>query len=155
VSALTNSSTPLPSPLDGRALHVAEEAYRKVLALQPRHFRTLCSLATVRLQLGDAQEARTLLDRAADVAGDSADLHLTVGKAFAGLGDLAKATSHFARAAALDESSIEPRLLLGGALYGLGDPAAAVRHGPLPAHGRHRLGGMAHRRAGQDIVAAR
>ncbi|WP_316234191.1 sulfotransferase [Bradyrhizobium sp. SZCCHNR1098] len=128
VSASTNSSAPLPSTLDGRALQVAEEAYRKVLALQPRHFRTLCSLATVRLQLGDAQEARTLLDRAADAAGDSADLHLTVGKAFAGLGDLAKATSHFARAAALDESSIEPRLLLGGALYGLGDPAAAVRH---------------------------
>ncbi|NPU12907.1 tetratricopeptide repeat protein [Bradyrhizobium sp. 83002] len=128
VSASINSGAPLPSPIDGRALQVAEEAYRKVLALQPKHFRTLCSLATVRLQLGDAQEARTLLDRAADTAGDSADLHVMLGKAFAGLGDLAKATSHFARAAALDESSIEPRLLLGGALYGLGDPAAAVRH---------------------------
>ncbi|MGJ4947190.1 sulfotransferase [Bradyrhizobium sp. HKCCYLS20291] len=128
VSAATSSSATIPSPIDSRALKVAEDAYRKVLALQPGHFRTLCSLATVRLQLGDAQEARTLLDRAADATGDSADLHLTVGKAFAGLGDLAKATSHFARAAALDESSVEPRLLLGGALYGLGDPAAAVQH---------------------------
>ncbi|MGJ4928429.1 sulfotransferase [Bradyrhizobium sp. HKCCYLS2038] len=127
VSASTDASAKIPSPIDGRALQVAEVAYRKVLALQPGHFRTLCSLATVRLQLGDAGEARTLLDRAADAAGDSADLHLTVGKAFAGLGDLAKATSHFARAAALDESSVESRLLLGGALYGLGDPAAAVR----------------------------
>ncbi|CCD83988.1 tetratricopeptide repeat-containing sulfotransferase family protein [Bradyrhizobium sp. ORS 285] len=128
VSASSNARAPFPSPIDGRALQIAEEAYRKVLALQPQHFRTLCSLATVRLQLGDADEARTLLERAADAAGDSAGLHLTVGKAFAGLGDLAKATSHFARAAALDDSSVEPRLLLGGALYGLGDPAAAVQH---------------------------
>ncbi|MGC2781114.1 MAG: sulfotransferase [Bradyrhizobium sp.] len=117
-----------PAAIDARALLIAEQAYRKVLALQPRHFRTLCSLATVRLQLGDVNEARTLLDQAANAAGDAADLHLTLGKAFAGLGDLAKAASHLQRAVALDESSLEARLLLGGALYSLGDPAGAVRH---------------------------
>ncbi|MGJ4888786.1 sulfotransferase [Bradyrhizobium sp. HKCCYLRH3099] len=160
VPASTDASRLHPSPIDDRALQVAEEAYRKVLALQPTHFRTLCGLATVRLQLGDAREARTLLDRAADVAGESADLQLTVGKAFAALGDLAKATSHFARAAALDDSSVEPRLLLGGALYGLGDPAAAVQHleGALSIDDAnpdlHQALGLALQRLGQFEKAA-
>ncbi|UFZ05852.1 tetratricopeptide repeat protein [Bradyrhizobium ontarionense] len=117
-----------PAAIDDHALKIAEQAYRKVLALQPRHFRTLCSLATVRLQLGDAHEARALLGQAANAAGDAADLHLTLGKAFAGLGDLAEATSHLQRAVALDESTLEARLLLGSALYSLGDLAGAVRH---------------------------
>lgn len=121
------SSAPPPA-IDDRALQIAEQAYRNVLALQPKHFRTLCSLAMVRLQLGDAHEARALLEQAAREAGDSAELHLSLGKAFAGLGDLGSSSSHLQRAIALDESSIAARLLLGSVLCSLGDPAAAVRY---------------------------
>src|SRR5581483_7278115 len=121
------SSVPPPA-IDDRALQLAEQAYRNVLALQPKHFRTLCSLAMIRLQLGDAHEARALLEQAASEAGDSADLHLCLGKAFAGVGDLSKSSSHLQRAIAIDESSIEARLLLGSILCNLGDAAVAVRH---------------------------
>jgi len=126
---VSSAGTSVPTPaIDHRALQVTEQAYRKVLAFQPKHFRTLCSLAMVRLQLGDADEARGLLEQAANEAGDSADLHLSLGKAFAGLGDPGKSSTHLQRAVALDESAIEPRLLLGSVLCTLGDPAAAVRH---------------------------
>ncbi|GLH75638.1 hypothetical protein SSBR45G_05460 [Bradyrhizobium sp. SSBR45G] len=128
VPAPADGGQPPTAAINERALRVAEEAYRKVLALQPRHFRTLCSLAMVRLQLGDAHEARTLLDQAAEETGDSAELHLSLGKTFAGLGDLAKASTHLQRAVALDGTSTEARFLLGSALTSLGDPASAVRH---------------------------
>ncbi|WP_316225514.1 sulfotransferase [Bradyrhizobium sp. SZCCHNS3052] len=128
VPAASDGRQPSAAALNDQALRIAEQAYRKVLSLQPRHFRTLCSLAMVRLQLGDTHEARDLLDQAAEEAGDAADLHLSLGKSFAGLGDLAKASAHLQRAVALDETSTEARLLLGSALTSLGDPAGAVRH---------------------------
>ncbi|MGY3452440.1 sulfotransferase [Bradyrhizobium sp. USDA 4353] len=154
VSAPANGRQPTQA-LDERALRVAEEAYRKVLALQPRHFRTLCSLAMVRLQLGDAHEARTLLDQAAEQAGESADLHLSLGKTYAGLGDLAKASTHLQRAVALDSRSIEARLLLGSVLTSLGDPTGAVSHLELALEERpndadaHQALGFALQRLGQ------
>ncbi|MGY4308625.1 tetratricopeptide (TPR) repeat protein [Bradyrhizobium sp. USDA 4369] len=128
INASTGPVAPSAAAIDERALRITEQAYRKVLALQPHHFRTLCGLAMVRLQLGDIHEARTLLDQAAREAGDSAEFHLMLGKAFAGLGDLATSSVHLQRAVALDDTLVQARILLGSAFTSLGDPAGAVRH---------------------------
>ena len=108
------------------ALQTAEQAYRKVLADQPRHFRALCALAAVRGQLGALDEARDLIGQAIDVAQPSADDHVVLGTTFIRINDVASAHRQFEMAVALDEGHAEARFHLANILGGRGDVADAV-----------------------------
>jgi tetratricopeptide (TPR) repeat protein len=110
----------------GYALQTAEQAYRRVLADQPGHFRALCGLAAVRGQLGALDEARDLIGRAVDVAGPSADDHVVLGTTFIRINDLEGAHRQFEIAVARDEGHAEARLHLANVLAGRGDVAGAV-----------------------------
>src|SRR6266702_4665631 len=110
----------------GYALHTAEEAYRQVLAKQPRHFRALCGLAVVRAELGARDEARDLIGRAVDAAGQSAADHIALGMTFIRINDLESAHRQFEIAVARDEGHAEARFHLANVLSGRGDVADAV-----------------------------
>ena len=110
----------------GYALHAAEQAYRRVLADQPGHFRALCALAVVRGQLGALDEARGLIGRAVEVAGQSAEDHVVLGTTFIRINDLESARRQFEMAVAFDEGHAEARFHLANVLCGRGDVADAV-----------------------------
>lgn len=110
----------------GYALHTAEQAYRRVLADQPRQFRALCGLAVVRGQLGALDEARDLIGQAVDVAGQSAEDHVVLGMTFIRINDLESAHRQFEMAVALDEGHAEARFHLANVLGGRGNVADAV-----------------------------
>jgi tetratricopeptide (TPR) repeat protein len=108
------------------ALHSAEQTYRRVLADQPKHFRALCGLAVVRGQLGAIDEARHLISRAVDVAGQSAEDHVVLGTTFIRVNDLESARRQFEMAIMRNEGHAEARLHLANVLSGRGDIADAV-----------------------------
>jgi tetratricopeptide (TPR) repeat protein len=110
----------------GYALQTAEQAYRRVLADQPAHFRALCGLAVVRSRLGALDEARDLIGQAVDVAGPSTEDHVVLGTTFIRLNDLAGAHRQFEMAVALDEGHAEARFHLANVLSGRGDVTDAV-----------------------------
>jgi tetratricopeptide (TPR) repeat protein len=112
----------------GYASQTAEQAFRRVLADQPGHFRALCGLAVVRGQLGALDEARDLIGQAVDVAGQSAEDHVVLGTTFIRMNDLASARRQFEMAVALDEGHAEARFHLANVLSGRGDVADAVIH---------------------------
>jgi tetratricopeptide (TPR) repeat protein len=112
----------------GYGLHAAEQAYRRVLADQPRHFRALCGLAVVRDQLGAPGEARDLIARALDVAGQSAEDHVVLGTTFIRVNDLENARRQLEMAVALDEGHAKARFHLANVLSSTGDVADAVVH---------------------------
>jgi tetratricopeptide (TPR) repeat protein len=107
-------------------LQTAEQAYRRVLTDQPGHFRALCGLAVVRGQLGGLDEARDLVGRAVDVAGQSAEDHVVLGTTFIRINDLESAHRQFEIAVSLDEAHAEARFHLANVLSGRGDVAHAV-----------------------------
>src|SRR5450755_4376791 len=110
----------------GYALQTAEQAYRRVLADQPAHFRALCGLAVVRSRLGALDEARDLIGQAVDVAGPSTEDHVVLGTTFIRLNDLASAHRQLETAVALDEGHAEARFHLANVLSGRGDVTDAV-----------------------------
>src|SRR3984893_10096709 len=121
----TSAASAIPDA-PGYSLQTAEQAYRRVLADQPGHFRALCGLAAVRGQLGALDEARDLIGRAVDVAGPSADDHVVLGTTFIRINDLESAHRQFEIAVARDEGHAEARLHLANVLAGRGDDAGAV-----------------------------
>lgn len=99
-----------------------------ILTVQPRHVRTLCSLATLRVELGDIADARRLLGEAAAAVDPSADAHVMLGKAYSALGDFVQARRHYRQAVALDDNHTKAHVLLGTALLGEGEFAASLPH---------------------------
>jgi tetratricopeptide (TPR) repeat protein len=112
----------------GNALHSAEQAYRRVLAEKPRHFRALCGLAVVRAQLGAPDEARELMGRAVDAAGQSTADHVALGMTFIRINDLESAQRRFEMAVARDDGHAEARFHLANVLSGRGNVTDAVIH---------------------------
>lgn len=110
------------------ALKAAEQAYRGLLADEPRHFRALCGLAAVRSQLGAQAEARELLAQAVATAGASVEDQIALGAAFRRINDPASARRHLEQAVRLDKEHGEARFQLASLLLAAGDAAGAVAH---------------------------
>jgi len=117
------SATPVAG---GYALHTAEQAYRQLLASQPEHFRALCGLAAVRGQLGALDEARELIAKAVNVAGQSVDDQTVLGTTFIRINDLDGARHHLETAVGLDPTQAGARFHLANVLCTRGDVAEAV-----------------------------
>jgi len=114
-------------PVSGEhALQTAEQAYRRVLADQPGHFRALCGLAALRGQLGALDEARDLIGQAVDIAGQSAEDHVLLGTTYIRINDLECAQRQLEMAVALDEGHAEARFHLANVLSRRGNIANAV-----------------------------
>jgi tetratricopeptide (TPR) repeat protein len=117
------SATPVAG---GYALHTAEQAYRQLLATQPRHFRALCGLAAVRSQLGAVDEARELMGQAVAVAGQSVEDQIALGTTYIRINDFESAHHHLDTAVGLDQGNAEARFHLANVLCGRGKVAEAV-----------------------------
>src|ERR1700730_6951671 len=120
-------SAPATPVAGGYALHTAEQAYRQLLATQPRHFRALCGLAAVRSQLGAVDEARELMGQAVAVAGQSVEDQITLGTTYIRINDFESAHRHLETAVSLDQGSAEARFHLANVLCSRGDVAEAVK----------------------------
>ncbi len=109
----------------------------------------------VRHQLGALAEARDLISKAVDVAGQSAEDHVVLGTTFIRINDLESAHRQFEMAVALDEGHAEARFHLANVLCGRDDVAEAVIQyervlavDPNNAEARQNLG-LALQRLGQ------
>jgi tetratricopeptide (TPR) repeat protein len=156
VSASTAPLSPPMPPVDASTLHAAEQAHRRMLTTQPHHFRTLCGLAMVRLQLGDIGEAEMLLGQAASAAEQTADAPLLLGQAFANLGDGCRrlgrhrdAITHYMRALSIHPETSGVLLNLGGCHQAAGqlEPAIQAFHqalaqNPHQAEAHYNLGNI-------------
>jgi tetratricopeptide (TPR) repeat protein len=120
-------ATSHPAQSGKSVLHSAEQAYRRLLADRPDHFRALCGLAVVRGQFGAVEEAQSLLDRAAAVAGGRVEDHVVLGTAFGRINDLNGARQHLEEAVRLDKGHCDARLHLANMLHRAGDIDAAVK----------------------------
>src|SRR5579871_3054032 len=110
------------------ALQTAEQAYRRILTDQPRHFRALCALAVVRSERGDVNESRELIGRAADLADQSAADHVLLGTSYIRMGELERAHRHFETAVAIDEGNAKARFHLANVLCARDNFADALPH---------------------------
>ena len=75
--------------------------YQKVMQLQPRHFDALNLSGVIALQLGDAQQAVELFNKAAKIEREHPGIHINRGTAYQQLGDLELALTNFNKAVAL------------------------------------------------------
>lgn len=77
------------------ALADAEAAYRRILAVDPRHAVALHYLGVLRHQLGDSQTAVSLIRQALDADGGSASRYNDLGNILVQVGDSAGAAAAF------------------------------------------------------------
>jgi thioredoxin-like negative regulator of GroEL len=71
---------------------VAEPLYRRILAIEPKHFAALFRLGALRAQRGDSDAAAWVFAAAARAAPQSAAVQARVGVALAGDGPACKST---------------------------------------------------------------
>lgn len=152
----------------GRQLHAAgrlpeaEQVYRQILAVAPRHADSLHMLGVLAMQVGQPKGALQCIDQALAVQPDVAIFHVNRAAALLALGDAAAAVEGCRTALRHKRNCAEAFQVLGHALADLGRPEEAVaayqdalKHGPnLPD--LHNNLGLALRRAGraEDAAAA-
>jgi protein O-GlcNAc transferase len=103
-----------------RQFDAAEQAYHRVLDINPRRISALLGLAGLLLMRGAGEAARDLLLRSCGIAPERADVWDTLGLALLSTGDKALAEGAFARAQELAPQILE---------YGLHRADAAVEAG--------------------------
>lgn len=84
--------------------HMAEDAYGKVLAQEPENADALYLMGTLKLLYRDFEAASELLQKAVDIAGESAKVWTAYGSALEGLGRHEEAIMGFQRALELEPS---------------------------------------------------
>ena len=105
--------------------HAAAASYRAVLERQPRSFEALHLLGLLQLQSGHADEAVTLLERAAKLKPADAPTQTLLGVALQSTGNAEDSLEHFERAAKLEPRNPEYHYNHGKALRQSGQLDAA------------------------------
>ncbi len=104
----------------------AEQAYRRVLALDPGNAPALSHLAAFEHRRGNLESAQALLSRAVESDPDDVGARNNLGNLFQALGRPAEAQTQYREALRLEPSHLSARYNLGKALQRLGDLDAAV-----------------------------
>jgi len=140
----------------------AENLYRRILALDPRHPDGLLLLGTLAYQTGRLDLAVELIDAAAGVALDTAPYQASLGKMLLLLGQPQAALTHLQRAASLDPDAAETQNNLGNALHRLGQAVPAEAHYRRAldlladfAEAHNNLGNLFYEQGRTDEAAAR
>jgi predicted O-linked N-acetylglucosamine transferase (SPINDLY family) len=109
-------------------LDAAEQIYRQILAVEPRHADALHLLGVVAHQRGQHAAAIDYIGRAIAVGGDAVAYHTNLGSAYQAWGKYAEAEACHRRALELDPALAEAHNNLGNALIHQGkhEEAAAV-----------------------------
>jgi tetratricopeptide (TPR) repeat protein len=106
-------------------LESARQAYLRALELAPDHPEALSLLGTVWLQLGDARQAASCLERAAHKLRNDPGVLGNLAQAYFALGRYAEAAEAFRKAGRLDPSNVYFQMGIANALGMQGKPADA------------------------------
>jgi tetratricopeptide (TPR) repeat protein len=109
-------------------LPAARQLYRAILDIVPEHFGASCGLGAIDGQLGNLEQAITLLGHAARQAAHSADAQVRVGVILAGLNRPQLAMTYYQAALALEADHLEAHQHLANALLALERPQEAIGH---------------------------
>ncbi len=104
----------------------AVDAYRRVLAADPRHARAMHGLAMIALGQGEHQQAAQYATQAIGVEPTQADYYPTLAEAHRGLGQLVEAIACYQRAIAIQPDDPDAHSNLGTLFQAQGDLAAAA-----------------------------
>ena len=128
-------------------LAAAENAYRQILAVAPRHARTLHYLGVIAHQTGRSDLALELIERAIDCDAAVPEFHYNLGVVLEALKRLDEAAAKYRRAIALNPNHANAQLNLGNILIGLNrleeaeaQCRIAVTLSPGAANARYNLG---------------
>jgi len=105
----------------------AQQGYRAVLAVQPRHAPAWHQLGCLALAAGQAETAQQCLTRAVMLDGAQPTAHNNLGEAYRALGDLPAAVRCYQRAAELAPGYVAARVNLGVTYLALGQRDEAHR----------------------------
>ena len=105
----------------------AENLYKQVLAINPRHADTLHLLGVINYQTDRPEPAITLVRQAIAIDRKKAPYHNNLGRALEMLGRLDEAATAYRKAIELKPDYVIAYDNLGGALWWLGQPADAAR----------------------------
>lgn len=104
----------------------AEELYREILALRPKHFDAIQLLGALALQSGRFEEGADLLKRAVAINGMQAPIHSNLAFAFNALQRYQEGLASANRALALNADFVDALNNRGNALAGLESPSDAL-----------------------------
>ena len=96
-------------------LREADQLYRKVLSIDPKHPAALHFLGVIALQTGHAETAVRLIKQAVSLLPDYADAHSNLGNAQQSLGRFEDAVKSYTKALSLNPPMAETRANLGNA----------------------------------------
>jgi tetratricopeptide (TPR) repeat protein len=114
--------------LEAAAPDEAAEAYRRALALDPRHADAHVNLGRLMHESGDAEAAREHYHRALDCRPDDATAAFNLGVALEDLGRPREALAAYENALALDPGNADAHYNAASLCERLGQPADALRH---------------------------
>ena len=98
--------------MDKKSYGPAAEALSRSLELQPNPL-VAYALATAFLNLNDSAKAEAIFQQLTQAAGDSASVHIMIGRAYQNAGKMDEAAREFNRAAALDAKGSRAHYFLG------------------------------------------
>jgi tetratricopeptide (TPR) repeat protein len=104
----------------------AEELYREILALRPRHFDAIQLLGALALQSGRLEEGIALLKQAVAINGMQAPIHSNLAYAYNATRRYKEGLASASRALALQTDFVDGLNNRGNALAGLDQPAQAL-----------------------------
>jgi protein O-GlcNAc transferase len=105
----------------------AQEQFQRILAVDPRHAEANHGMGLLAQQVGNFEQAVTLIGRAIAVAPRRAAFHANFGAALLALGRAAEAVDSCRRAVKLEPNSPRLQSLLGAALLAAGRPEEAAQ----------------------------
>jgi tetratricopeptide (TPR) repeat protein len=114
--------------LEATAPEEAAEAYRRALALDPRHADAHVNLGRLLHESGDAESAGEHYRRALDCRPDDATAAFNLGVALEDLGRPREALAAYENAVALDPGNADAHYNAASLCERLGQPADALRH---------------------------
>ncbi len=102
-------------------LQVAEKLYKKVLNIDPDHFKSIHLLGTLSAQIKNLDQAKQLLNKAITINPNFSDAHYNLGNVLKELKEYKKAINSYQKAIQINPNYVHAHNNLGLVFHGLGD----------------------------------
>ena len=102
-------------------LQVAEKLYKKVLNIDPDHFKSIHLLGTLSAQIKNLDQAKQLLNKAITINPNFSDAHYNLGIVLKELKEYKKAINSYQKAIQINPNYVHAHNNLGLVFHGLGD----------------------------------
>ena len=99
---------------------IAEKLYKKILNIDPNHFKSLHLLGTLSAQVKNLDQARIFLERAIEIKNDYSETHYNLGNVLIDLGEIEKAINCYEKVIQINPDNADAHNNLGNLLKKLG-----------------------------------